>query len=215
MLLSPLIFQKGELTITPEMENLQDSLYFDLVSSTWTHLAYPSLYNLGQWYSDLLQRIKELELWTTEFQLPAAVWLGGLFNPQSFLTSIMQTISRRNEWPLDKMCISIDVTRKNREEMVTAPREGSYIWGLYMEGARWDINLNQIVESKLKELTPPMPVIFVKAILIDRKETKNIYECPVYRTKTRAGTFVWIFNLKTKEKSAKWIIGGVALLLQV
>lgn len=197
------------------MENLQDSLYFDLVSSTWTHLAYPSLYNLGQWYSDLLQRIKELELWTTEFQLPAAVWLGGLFNPQSFLTSIMQTISRRNEWPLDKMCISIDVTRKNREEMVTAPREGSYIWGLYMEGARWDINLNQIVESKLKELTPPMPVIFVKAILSDRKETKNIYECPVYRTKTRAGTFVWIFNLKTKEKSAKWIIGGVALLLQV
>lgn len=41
-------------------------------------------------YSDLLLRIKELENWTADFQLPAAVWLGGLFNPQSFLTAIMQ-----------------------------------------------------------------------------------------------------------------------------
>ena len=41
-------------------------------------------------YADLLLRIKELESWTTDFQLPAAVWLGGLFNPQSFLTAIRQ-----------------------------------------------------------------------------------------------------------------------------
>jgi len=39
---------------------------------------------------DLLLRIKELENWTSDFQLPAAVWLGGFFNPQSFLTAIMQ-----------------------------------------------------------------------------------------------------------------------------
>ena len=41
-------------------------------------------------YVDLLLRIKELENWTADFQLPAAIWLGGFFNPQSFLTAIMQ-----------------------------------------------------------------------------------------------------------------------------
>ena len=41
-------------------------------------------------YADLLLRIKELENWTSDFQLPAAIWLGGFFNPQSFLTAIMQ-----------------------------------------------------------------------------------------------------------------------------
>jgi dynein heavy chain len=197
------------------MESLQDSLFLDNVPESWSKRAYPSLYALGQWYLDLIQRIKELDGWIQEFQLPAAVWLGGLFNPQSFLTAIIQTIARKNEWPLDKMCLSIDVTKKTREELGSAPREGSYCFGLYMEGARWDAHTNQLSESKLKELTPLMPVLFIKAIPIDRKEVKNVYECPVYKTKSRGSTFVWTFNLKTKEKPAKWILGGVALLLQV
>ncbi len=66
----------------------------------------------------------------------------------------------------------------------------------------------------MKELAPPMPVIFIKAIPVDKQDTKNVYECPVYKTQTRGPTYVWTFNLKTKEKSSKWIIAGVALLLQ-
>lgn len=44
----------------------------------------------------------------------------------------------------------------------SAPREGIYIHGLYLEGARWDSNLGVLAESKLKELHPSMPVIYVK-----------------------------------------------------
>lgn len=197
------------------MEKLQDALFFDSVPENWKSRAYPSMYSLAQWYSDLLLRIKELDMWVGDFQLPSAVWLGGLFNPQSFLTSIMQTTARKNEWPLDKMCLSVDVLKKTRDELAGAPREGSYLYGLYMEGARWDGNLGQIAESKLKELTPLMPIVFIKAIPVDRKEQKNVYECPVYKTKERGPTFVWTFNLKTKEKAAKWTLGGVGLLLQV
>lgn len=47
-----------------------------------------------------------------------------------------------------------------------APREGVYIHGLYLEGARWDSNLGVLAEAKLKELHPPMPVIYVKAKLL-------------------------------------------------
>ena len=42
------------------------------------------------WYADLILRIKELESWTSDFSLPPSVWLSGFFNPQSFLTAIMQ-----------------------------------------------------------------------------------------------------------------------------
>ena len=45
-----------------------------------------------------------LQHWSTDFQLPSTVWLAGLFNPQSFLTAIMQQTARKNEWPLDKCC---------------------------------------------------------------------------------------------------------------
>lgn len=78
--------------------------------------------------------LQELESWTTDFALPTTVWLAGFFNPQSFLTAIMQSMARKNEWPLDKMCLSVEVTKKNREDMTAPPREGSYVYGLFMEG---------------------------------------------------------------------------------
>lgn len=77
---------------------------------------------------------QELEAWTTDFALPTTVWLAGFFNPQSFLTAIMQSMARKNEWPLDKMCLSVEVTKRNREDMTAPPREGSYVYGLFMEG---------------------------------------------------------------------------------
>ncbi|KAJ7315905.1 hypothetical protein JRQ81_002067 [Phrynocephalus forsythii] len=206
---------KGELTITTDMEELSNALFYDNVPDSWTNRAYPSLLSLAAWYADLLLRIRELEAWTTDFALPTTVWLAGFFNPQSFLTAIMQSMARKNEWPLDRMCLSVEVTKKNREDMTAPPREGSYVHGLFMEGARWDIQTGVISDARLKELTPAMPVIFIKAIPVDRMDTKNMYECPVYKTRTRGPTYVWTFNLKTKEKPAKWILAGVALLLQV
>uniref|UniRef100_A0A803U1D0 Dynein axonemal heavy chain 17 n=1 Tax=Anolis carolinensis TaxID=28377 RepID=A0A803U1D0_ANOCA len=206
---------KGELTITTDMEDLSNALYYDNVPDSWTNRAYPSLLGLAAWYADLLLRIRELEAWTTDFALPTTVWLAGFFNPQSFLTAIMQSMARKNEWPLDRMCLSVEVTKKTREDMTAPPREGSYVHGLFMEGARWDTQTGVISDARLKELTPSMPVIFIKAIPVDRMDTKNMYECPVYKTRMRGPTYVWTFNLKTKEKPAKWILAGVALLLQV
>lgn len=202
------------MTITSDMEDLGNALFMDFIPESWNKKAYPSLFGLTAWYADLLLRVKELETWSSDFQLPAAVWLGGFFNPQSFLTAIMQQMARKNEWPLDRMCLQCDVTKKAREDMAGPPREGAYVHGLFMEGARWDMQTGMIAEARLKDLAPAMPVIFIRAIPVDRQDTRNIYECPVYKTKTRGPTFVWTFNLKSKEKASRWVLGGVALLLQ-
>jgi dynein heavy chain len=74
---------------------------------------------------------------------------------------------------------------------------------------------SMIAESRLKELAPQMPVIFLRAIPVDRQDLRNMYDCPVYKTKTRGPTFVWTFNLRSKEKPSKWTLGGVAILLQM
>jgi hypothetical protein len=103
------------------------------VPPAWTKLAYASLNGLSAWYADLLLRIKELESWTSDFNLPSSVWLPGFFNPQSFLTAIMQSTARKNELPLDRMCLVCEVTKKQKEEVTQAPREGAYIHGLFME----------------------------------------------------------------------------------
>ena len=197
------------------MENLQNSLFLNSVPESWTKRAYPSMQGLSAWYSDLLQRIRELEQWVSDFSMPSCIWLAGFFNPQSFLTAIMQSMARKNEWPLDKMCLQCDVTKKNREDFSSPPREGAYVCGLFMEGARWDTQTGLLQEANLKELTPSMPVIFIKAIPVDKQDSKNMYECPVYKTRERGPTYVWTFKLKTKENPAKWAIAGVSLLLSV
>ena len=206
---------KGELTMTSNMENLQNALYLDTVPESWARRAYPSTAGLAAWFSDLLNRIRELEAWTGDFAMPSTVWLTGFFNPQSFLTAVMQSTARKNEWPLDQMALQCDVTKKNREELRSPPREGAHVHGLFMEGARWDAQAGIITEGRLKDLTPPMPVVLLRAIPADKQDCRGVYPCPLYKTCQRGPTYVWTFHLKTKEKPAKWVLAGVALLLQI
>lgn len=58
---------KGELTITSEMEVLENALFLDQVPHIWTARAYPSLLGLTNWFVDLLMRLRELEAWSTDF----------------------------------------------------------------------------------------------------------------------------------------------------
>lgn len=46
----------------------------------------------------------------------------------------MQTLARKNEWPLDKVNLTVDVTKKFKEEFNQPAREGAYVYGLYMDG---------------------------------------------------------------------------------
>ncbi|KAF6093335.1 dynein axonemal heavy chain 17 [Phyllostomus discolor] len=206
---------------TPEMFNMAEIMAKAAEKTPYVVVAFQECERMNILTNEMRRSLKELNLglkeleaWTTDFALPTTVWLAGFFNPQSFLTAIMQSMARKNEWPLDRMCLSVEVTKKNREDVTAPPREGSYVYGLFMEGARWDTQTGVIAEARLKELTPAMPVVFVKAIPVDRMETKNMYECPVYKTRVRGPTYVWTFNLKTKERASKWVLAAVALLLQ-
>lgn len=58
---------KGELTITSEMEVLENALFLDQVPQIWASRAYPSLLGLTNWFVDLLMRLRELEAWSTDF----------------------------------------------------------------------------------------------------------------------------------------------------
>lgn len=62
---------KGELTITSEMEVLENALFLDQVPHIWTARAYPSLLGLTNWFVDLLMRLRELEAWSTDFVVNA------------------------------------------------------------------------------------------------------------------------------------------------
>lgn len=62
-----------------------------------------------------------------------------------------------------------------------------------------------------------MPVVNCRAALltIDPKRDAALYMCPCYMTELRGATYVFTAQMKTKMPAAKWIIAGVAIILDV
>jgi len=79
------------------------------------------------------------------------------------------------------------VMRESATSLHQSPGDGCYIRGLYVEGARWDMAEFQLAESRPKELYTDMPVVWLRPVADRRPPTSGIYECPVYKTLTRAG----------------------------
>src|SRR5690606_32678872 len=96
----------GELQMSERMERLFQSLFMGRVPASWERLAYPSLRGLGSWLENLVQRAAQLQTWVDDpVNIPMVVQISYLFNPQSFLTAIMQITAQKNSMELDKLVI--------------------------------------------------------------------------------------------------------------
>jgi dynein heavy chain len=204
---------KGLVVMNDELDELFQSMMVGRQPILWSSKSYPSLKPMASYVSDLLARLAFFQSWIDN-GTPQVFWLSGFYFTQSFLSGAMQNYARKYTVPIDHVGFEFEVLKVDSHEITEKPSDGCYVYGLFMEGARWDIQTGSVAESKLKELTPAMPVVLIKAIPVDRRETKNVYECPVYKTKDRGPTYVWNFFLKTKERASKWTLGGVALILQ-
>ncbi|KAL7490113.1 hypothetical protein ACHAW6_015825 [Cyclotella cf. meneghiniana] len=237
---------KGQLNMSQTMEDLVSAFVLNqwpgrspFSKGMWEKLAWPSQKNLMSQFADMLLRIDQLVRWTQEFETPKSIWLPGLFNPSSYLTAAQQVTARQTGLALDKMTIETHVTTMwDASEVKDYAKDGTYIHGLYIEGARWpkgdeagdpfDVSgtpcAGSLCESKLKELIPPAPVIYVKSVPIQPqweaspvgylRHDPNTYECPVYMTSFRGPTFIFMATLRSMEQNNKWTLLGVALLLQ-
>ncbi len=118
-------------------------------------------------------------------------WLSGLVNPQSFLTAICQVTAQKNQWELDKLVTWTDITKRMEvAEIEGISRDGAYITGLYLQGARWDLTAQVLERSKPKEMFSKMPIINVKALASDKVDVSSgIYVCPTYKTEKRGPTY--------------------------
>ena len=198
------------------MEDLANSLYMDRVPKRWELLAYASMRSLTAWLADLSLRIAQLNDWMNNpGDTPVVTWLSGLFNPQSFLTAILQISAQAQSLELDKLTLLTDVTRKvASEEFTTAAKDGAYISGLYLEGGSWNLNQAFLEPSKPREMFVQLPVILIRPAIVDRMEP-GIYHCPVYKTQQRGPTYVFSIQLKTKYEPGKWTLAGVVSIMDI
>jgi len=212
---------KGELTMTEKMEALMGAIFLNQIPAPWAKIAYPSTRGLGSWLDNLKQRLDQLNLWKEDpTKIPSVTFINRLFNPQSFLTAIMQVYAREKQQELNKLAVQTDVLKKIYWEADLPPcKEGAYVFGFQIEGCRWDNALGQLEESYPKRPFSVMPVVNCRAAQIEAgggaKKDQNVYNCPVYKTETRGNTYVFTAQLKTKQPPAKWTLAGVACIFDV
>ena len=210
---------KGLLTISEQMEQTMDSLILNRVPPSWANLAYPSKRGLESWIVNLLKRVEQLNIFRDDpLTLPRVIMVSRFFNPQSYLTAIKQVVASNHKGlELNKLYIQTDVTKKTIEEIDGVAKDGAYVFGFILEGARWDIQLGQLDESKPKEMFSVIPVVYCKAVPLppEGKEDKTVYQCPAYKTEDRSATYVFTAQLKTRVPPRKWILAGVAIIMDV
>jgi dynein heavy chain len=206
----------GELSMSSSMEQLEECLFIDKVPPGWGKIAWPSLRNLSLWVVDLLNRVNQIQEWSgNPNEIPRCTWLGGLIIPESFLTAIKQIGAQRNNLELDKLVTLTDVTKKTHEQIDQHAKDGAFISGFYMQGARWDAKETTIAPSLPKEMYFEMPVMLCKAITRDKDEDSGIFRCPVYKAENRGPTFVFSAQLKSKSPPGRWVLAGVGLIFDV
>jgi len=94
------------------------------------------------------------------------------------------------------------------------PSDGVYIYGLFLEGAKWSGTQNKLVEPVPKELFSQLPIIHITAVAaIQGGEMNSNYICPVYSIPRRTAlNYIFDITLKTDEEVSKWTLRGVAAL---
>jgi dynein heavy chain len=237
---------KGQLNMSVPMEDLMSAFQINqwpgrnpFSTCAWESKAWPSMKNLMSEFADMLQRIAQLQTWAKDLVTPFSVWVAGLFNPTSYITAVMQVTARRTGLPLDQMTTDTHVTTFLKPEFVDYyPEDGAFVHGLYIEGARWpqgeeagEVEMvtgtpcsGYLVDSRLKELLPPLPVLYVKAVEVQStwepsavgylRRVPDIYEAAVYLTSMRGPTYVFLATLKTVDPNSKWVLTGTAVLMQ-
>ncbi|XP_050527307.1 dynein axonemal heavy chain 1-like [Daktulosphaira vitifoliae] len=206
---------KGLVVMTDALEQMMKSLISNQIPVLWAKKAYPSLKPLGAWVVDLRMRVAFLNKWI-ENGIPSSFWISGFFFPQAFLTGCLQNFARKNIVSIDTIQYGFTVLDSVPEKR---PQHGCVIYGLFLEGCRWNENLHILDESIAKELYTEMPPIW----LIPEQNHKlqnGFYVCPIYKTLTRAGNlsttghstnFIISIEVPSKQPQSHWIKRGVAL----
>ncbi|XP_043340601.1 dynein axonemal heavy chain 14 [Cervus canadensis] len=184
---------------------------------------------------------------------PARYWLPAFFFPQAFLITVLQDYGRSQGISTDALTfthhvISDTTDVKDKEFSIIIQKKlnivrrafkgtdpthvGVHVFGLFIEGARWNHKEKVLEDSLPCEICCDFPEIYFLPTKISTersnasKQTEPelyTFECPVYQTPERSGiltaaglssNFLTSVYLSTKKPPSHWITMQVALLCE-
>ena len=137
--------------ITPDLEKMMAQFSTNIVPDKW-NFAYFSLKPLSNWKEDLSKRYEFFREWVTNGS-PTCFWIGAFTFPTGFTTSLLQRFSRKKDSPpIDRLDFDFIPQQAKAAEFISGPKEGAYIYGLFLEGGNWDEEKGVLCEPEIMEL---------------------------------------------------------------
>jgi dynein heavy chain 1 len=136
---------------------------------------------------DFSQRVQQLQKVSSLVSQAGAkelqgfpVWLGGLFNPEAYITATRQCVAQANSWPLEELIL--DVT-------ITADSDGGHqkdscfgVVGLKLQGAQCKNNQLLLTSTIMMDL----PLTLLRWVRMTAENAKSgKLTLPVYLNSTR------------------------------
>ena len=211
---------KGEVVMSGELEIMYNCFVFQKVPPTWEEAGYPCLKPLPSWVEDFFGRIEFMHQWLVNGPRPC-YWLSGFFFPQGFMTAVKQTYSREYKIAVDTLRIGCEMTRLDPSDIKEPPATGAFVYGLFMEGGRFDRQLMSMDDQLPRQLIDVMPCIWLKPVITAQYAPTGVYDCPLYKTSLRAGTlsttghstnFVVALPVPSGKPQDYWVRRGCAML---
>ncbi|XP_026846872.1 dynein heavy chain 8, axonemal [Drosophila persimilis] len=210
-----LLAVEGTIIMSETLRDALDNIFNARVPTVFKRGSWLSS-SLGFWFTELVERHTQFNNWCFGSR-PVVFWMSGFFNPQGFLTAMRQEVARAHQgWALDQVTMHNDVLKVGTEECKKPPKEGVFVYGLYVDGAGWDRRTSRLVEATNKVLFTLMPVVHIYAIFSTAAKNPKLYTCPVYKKINRTDlNYICPLWLQSNKPPDHWILRGVALLCDV
>jgi len=219
----------GEIAMSSVLDNVAMSLNSGFVPSSWKKEAPETGKNITswiKWYKDCSNQFND---WVAknDGNLPPYVWLSGLHSPETFIAALVQTACRKKGWPLDVARVKTELTKITDPTKITdAPENGSYVSGIYLEGARWCSETQTLMKQLNNELVQELPIMHIVPVessssdqTAEGEQKQGEFDIPVYITQQRRNAMgkglVFEASVSSDVHESHWILQGVCMCLNL
>lgn len=133
------------------------------------------------------------------------VWLGGLFNPEAYVTATRQYVAQANSWSLEELTMEVEIATSSNVEIKGDSCFG--ITGLKLQGAIARDNRLHLDSTILTEL----PLVKVSWVKINSPQPSNKVSLPVYLNGNRS-ELLFTVSLEAADSEVKFFERGVAFI---